>query len=74
MSVKTLTIRDEVYRLLLGMKKEGESFSDAILRIIKTKSSVSEFFGVLKESRALKEIEKEIMEERKKSRFRDVFS
>ena len=31
---KTLTIRDEVYRKLLKIKREGESFSDLFERLI----------------------------------------
>ncbi len=38
------------------------------------KSSVMDFFGVLKDSKNLEEMEKEILEERKKSGFRDVFA
>lgn len=78
MGVKTITVRDEAYKLLLEMKKEKESFSDVLLRVFgkKTsrKSSVMDFFGVLKDSKNLEEMEKEILEQRKKSGFRDVFS
>ncbi|MCZ7383366.1 MAG: hypothetical protein O8C63_01290 [Candidatus Methanoperedens sp.] len=38
------------------------------------KSSAMDFFGVLKDSKNLEEMEKEILEERKKSGFRDVFA
>jgi predicted CopG family antitoxin len=31
---KTITIRDEVYRKLLKIKREGESFSDLFERLI----------------------------------------
>lgn len=78
MGVKTITLREEAYKLLLGMKKEKESFSDVLLRALgeKTvkKSSVMDFFGVLKDSKNLEEMEKEILEERKKSGLRDVFA
>ncbi|MCZ7380208.1 MAG: antitoxin VapB family protein [Candidatus Methanoperedens sp.] len=78
MSTKTITVREEAYNLLLELKKEKESFSDVLLRTLgkKTvkKSSVMEFFGILKDSKNLEEIEKEILEERKKSGFRDVFA
>ncbi len=33
--MKTIVVRDEVYELLRKMKKEGESFSDVILRLAK---------------------------------------
>ncbi|PDM26615.1 hypothetical protein CP083_03025 [Candidatus Bathyarchaeota archaeon B24-2] len=32
--VKTITIRDEVYRKLLAVKREGESFSDLLNRLV----------------------------------------
>lgn len=31
---KTLTVRDEVYRKLLKVKREGESFSDLFERLV----------------------------------------
>ncbi|VVB89149.1 Putative antitoxin [uncultured archaeon] len=78
MPTKTITVREEAYKLLLELKKEKESFSDALLRTLSKKpikeSSVMDFFGVLKDSKNLEEIEKEILEERKKSGFRDVFA
>ncbi len=78
MSTKTITVREEAYNLLMELKKEKESFSDVLLRALgkKTsrKSSVMDFFGVLKDSKNLEEMEKEILEQRKKSGFRDVFA
>lgn len=35
MTVKTLTIRKEVYDELLKLKREGESFSDLLLRLVR---------------------------------------
>lgn len=32
--VKTITIREEVYRRLLAVKREGESFSELLERLI----------------------------------------
>ncbi len=78
MGVKTITLRDEAYRLLLEMKKEKESFSDVLLRALGKKTvkkyRVMDFFGVLKDSKNLEEMEKEILEHRKKSGLRDVFA
>jgi len=74
MSVKTITIKDEVYRALLEFKGEGESFSAVLMKLIKKEGSPMDFFGLLKKSSSLDEIEKEILEERKKARLRDVFS
>ncbi len=46
MAVKTITIREEAYRLLKSAKKPGESFSDTIIRILSRKRNSKE---VLKE-------------------------
>ena len=35
MTVKTLTIKKEVYEELLKLKRKGESFSDLLLRLAK---------------------------------------
>lgn len=35
--VKTITIKDEVYGLLRMIKRENESFSELLLRLIKSK-------------------------------------
>ena len=32
--VKTITVRDEVYRKLLAVKREGESFSELFERLV----------------------------------------
>ncbi len=76
MGVKTITVREEAYKLLLEMKKEKESFSDVLVRVLRKKtarkSRVMDFFGVLKDSKNLEEMEKEILEQRKKSELRDV--
>lgn len=33
--VKTITVRDEVYRKLLAVKREGESFSELFERLVR---------------------------------------
>ena len=49
MAQKTLTISEEAYEALAGLKKEGESFTDLIKRITtpNRKKKLSEFVGVL---------------------------
>lgn len=74
MSVKTITIRSEVYKLLSEMKRENESFSDLLLRLTKKKSSPMDFFGALEGSPSLEVLEAGILEARKQSGLRDVFS
>ena len=50
MAVKTITITESAYNTLKGMKQGDESFSEAIQRIGSGKKSVSDFFGLLKDS------------------------
>ncbi|MGB9717549.1 MAG: antitoxin VapB family protein [Thermoproteota archaeon] len=38
--VKTITIREEVYRRLLAVKREGESFSELLERLIEEANPV----------------------------------
>jgi len=38
--VKTITIRDEVYRKLLSIKREDESFSDLLERLVEGVNSL----------------------------------
>lgn len=46
MSTKTITITDEAYNALKGIKEEHESFTDAILKVAK-KDPLSRLVGVL---------------------------
>ena len=39
MAVKTITIREDAYRLLKSVKKPNESFSDVIERLVRTAST-----------------------------------
>ena len=69
--MKNIMVRDEVYEKLLRLKREGESFSDVILRLIEERKAKSlEVFesvaGKLSESN-LFEI---VMDERKKFEVR----
>ncbi len=49
MAHKTLTISEEAYEMLAELKKEGESFTDLILRIAEPlrKKKLSEFAGIM---------------------------
>lgn len=48
MTMKTLTIKEKVYKDLLSVKEGGESFSDLLERLAtKEKKSITEFAGFL---------------------------
>jgi len=38
--VKTITVRDEVYRKLLAVKREGESFSELFERLVRGREPI----------------------------------
>ncbi len=71
MGTKTISIRDEIYSTLKNLKKENESFSDVIGKLAKKKrSNLSDYFGVLKDSKALDEIEEDYKKIRASARSR----
>lgn len=45
MATKTISIMDDVYRLLVLNKLAGESFSDVMRRTLKRKRNIMEFAG-----------------------------
>ncbi|WP_457555656.1 antitoxin VapB family protein [Candidatus Pyrohabitans sp.] len=70
--MKTIMVRDEVYRALSKMKREGESFSSVIERLIAGKRDralevLERYAGSLKETDLLDLI----MEERKRFTVRE---
>ncbi|MEM2473071.1 MAG: antitoxin VapB family protein [Candidatus Bathyarchaeia archaeon] len=69
--VKTITIRDDVYEELAKLKKDRESFSEVILRILKGKKiNLLNFYGIFNDKELWLNIEREIMKERKKAVIR----
>ncbi len=70
--MKTIMVRDEVYRALSRMKREGESFSSVIERLLSGRRDralevLERYAGSLKESELLDLI----MEERKRFTVRE---
>ncbi len=58
MASKNISIKEEVYNLLNNARREDESFSDVIERLIKKdKKDLSEYFGALKNSPLLDRLE-----------------
>jgi predicted CopG family antitoxin len=58
MASKTISIRDDVYKLLRDARREDESFSDCIERVLKKdKADLSDYFGALKDSPLLDELD-----------------
>ncbi|KYH36438.1 MAG: antitoxin [Candidatus Bathyarchaeota archaeon B24] len=71
--MKTLSIRDDVYEKLRRLKREGESFSDVIDRLIaREKTSLRFFFGKLKGSELLESMEQEVLSFRRRATLREI--
>lgn len=69
--MKTITIRDDLYKELARRKREGESFSDVIERLLRgSKINIEEYFGCLKDSTLLRELETSTKRLRESARFR----
>lgn len=47
MTTKTITVTEDAYEFLKGIKKEDESFSNLLVRLAKEKSIAEKYFGVL---------------------------
>lgn len=71
MTAKTITIREDVYRMLLSLKGTNESFSNFFERLVKSRSNIDK----LKELRGIvafrnKEmLLKELLEKRTETRY-----
>ncbi len=70
MASKNLAIREEVYRKLSEAKKEGESFSDVIEKLLERGDDLLPLWGVLSASKHLAEVEDNIREVRKRTAIR----
>ena len=76
MTQKTVSLSEEAYEKLRRVKKEGESFSQVILRLIErdANAGILDFAGAFEEgSKEWETIEKEIYKRRKdKSRMESL--
>ena len=69
--MKTISIRDDVYKNLKNAKREGESFSEVIERLLEKKNlNIESYFGVLKGNPILDELEELSKKMRETARFR----
>ena len=70
MASKTLSVTENVYHLLAREKFNGESFSEVIKRLVKTRGKVSDCAGLWKDlsDEDLKEIKEQIKELRRTSK------
>jgi predicted CopG family antitoxin len=75
MPTRTLSITDEAYKALKASKKEGESFTDVILRLTGNKGSASRLLEMMDELHSPEladKIEKSSQEFRKNFKTRDI--
>ena len=69
--MKTITIREETYHKLSSLKEQGDSYSDVIDSLLKRKEmDLKKYFGCLKDSKVLDEIETFSTESRRNTRTR----
>ncbi len=73
MATKTISIREDVYDILASLKKENESFSDVIWKLTrKRKPNLRDYFGVMKDSKTIKEIKDDCDKIRESARLRTI--
>ena len=70
MATKNLAIREEVYRKLSEAKKEGESFSDVIEKLLEKRGDLLSLWGAWEDDEEVRFIETSVKEMRKKSVIR----
>lgn len=71
MASKNISIRDDVYKMLKDARRDEESFSDVIGRLLKKdRTDLSEYFGALKDNPLLDELERDSRKIRQMARQR----
>ena len=70
--VRHVSLSDEAYERLKKAKKDSESFSDVVLRIVRSPTGdLNRFFGAWKDDEHEK-VKAKILADRKRSRRRDA--
>ena len=70
---KVISLSDEAYSELKKLKKEGESFSDVVIKVTrKERKPLSAYLGKWSDPKDLDRIKKELESERKRAKTRDV--
>jgi len=70
MATKNLAIREDVYRKLSEAKREGESFSDVIEKLLEKRGDILSLWGAWEDDGEVRMIESSVKEMRKKSVIR----
>ncbi len=70
MASKNLAIREDVYRKLSEAKKEGESFSDVIEKLLEKRGDLLSLWGAWGDDAEVAFIETSVKESRKRSVIR----
>ena len=70
--VKVISLADDAYNELKTLKKEGESFSDVVRRVVEKDKGKTflDLAGSWKDDKEISKIFDEIIEDRKKVKFR----
>ncbi|MDI6654755.1 MAG: antitoxin VapB family protein [Candidatus Hydrothermarchaeota archaeon] len=63
MTAKTITIRDEVYGMLMSIKRKDESFSRLFERLVKSRSNIT----------VLKELHSSVKFEKKAALLKEIY-
>ena len=74
MGTKTISIMDDVYKTLVTLKEENESFSDELRRILRKEGDIMKLAGGWKDitKKDAKKIEKTMEELRRGSRLKEL--
>lgn len=71
MGTRTLSIREETYEMLKREKREGESFSDVIDRLMRRERfNLADYFGAIEDEELLRGLEEDARKIRELSRSR----